>query len=629
MVNTILILAMVRISLNLLFKPKNNVLGCGLFGAVSDDVTRINIDKLKILGIYNDIRGGHSCGISIDGDIIAGVNDEKLFKNFIAENDIIAPNYLPVVLGHTRMATGGAHTIDNAHPFGFGDNKGSYKFIGAHNGTLHNHIELATKYDIDTNVKTGIDKNGKDTFRNKIDSEVLLEIIYNKGFKILEEYEGAAALTMYDTTKPDTFYLYHGMSKKIASDKEAVEERPMFVYQHSKGLLYYSSLENSLRAINDNDGEIIELEHNYVYEIKNGTLKGSKRYKIDRSEKLQTKYSTPTTTTTYSNGNYKNSKHHTWRYDFKEWMTDYEYNQRLGLEKSRKEREDKLMGNTSSAGTNSTVRQLPSRTWNLNSLQDHKEHFELFKPELLKNVYYENLRFYKEKKELDGIYAVTKTMDLYYLCSLTTSIDEYYETSKKGASGDTLFKEPLLMYFSKGICLINQASYIEVKGFTTMSTIDLSIHSKYPIKDAFVQTGLIFFKGSVANLKFNTFIGLNTITIANGKCISIDKKDVDFEKNKKFYLTTDISFFEQYASAVAKNIKLEVAEKNGENIKENIIEVKSNDETAVELYRENLIATADYCVDDTDDSIEDVATSNKVKTKLENIKEFITKTLSL
>jgi asparagine synthetase B (glutamine-hydrolysing) len=76
-------------------------------------------------------------------------------------------------------------------------------------------------------------------------SEILLEIIYKNGFKVLNDYNGAAALSFYDVKNPDTIYLYHGKSNLYKTTNELIEERPLFYYQAEDNLFYYSSLKES------------------------------------------------------------------------------------------------------------------------------------------------------------------------------------------------------------------------------------------------------------------------------------------------------------------------------------------------------------------------------------------------
>ena len=181
MVNIFLILLTIHTFGFLIFKPKNNVLSCGIFGWLGKDPKKFNKDKFDKLGIFNVDRGKSSCGISYDGDVFIGLNSRKLYYDFIVDEKI-KPVKFPIVIGHTRQASGGTTVnIHNAHPFAFGKN-GEYEFIGCHNGTLYNKEELAEIYKINTKdeitVWNNVTKELETDTRSKIDSEILLESIY-------------------------------------------------------------------------------------------------------------------------------------------------------------------------------------------------------------------------------------------------------------------------------------------------------------------------------------------------------------------------------------------------------------------------------------------------------------------
>lgn len=256
---------------------------CGIFAWAGKKPTDYNKPKLDILGIYNISRGKHSCGISTDGDIFIGVDSNKEFHDFLANSNYIPPSKYPVVIGHTRHATGGAHNVKNAHPFGFGKKDTGYEFIGVHNGKLHNETELAVRHNIE--VKESETKNQITTFRDKIDSEILLEIVYkNKDYKVLEQYNGAAALVFVNTNKPNEVYFYHGSSIKSLSTYEVEEERPLFYWAESKNSLYVSSIAKSLYAIGASEGDVHSFEVNTVYKVTDGDISKAVKTSVNRDE---------------------------------------------------------------------------------------------------------------------------------------------------------------------------------------------------------------------------------------------------------------------------------------------------------------------------------------------------------
>lgn len=263
---------------------------CGIFGQLAKNVKDINIDKIKILGILNETRGGQSCGITLDSKTYHGYQAGKvLFRDFAP--DLVQPEIVPIVFGHTRKSSVGIISKHNTHPFGFGHNKAldSHAFIGAHNGTLTNYEDLAEKYGIAVTVNTGeiYTHSQLPITRKKIDSELFLEMIYrNKNYDALREYSGGAAL-VFTNTKTNEVYLFSGASKKYDTpyyaDKEPEIERPIHVYVESKNNMYFSSEAGPLYVIGGDSTNVFQLEGNVVYTIKDGDFLKATRTLIKRA----------------------------------------------------------------------------------------------------------------------------------------------------------------------------------------------------------------------------------------------------------------------------------------------------------------------------------------------------------
>tara|TARA_R110000822_G_scaffold73853_12_gene177625 strand:+ start:912 stop:2774 length:1863 start_codon:yes stop_codon:yes gene_type:complete len=269
---------------------------CGIFAWAGKTPKQFDKAKFDIQGFYNITRGKHSCGVSVDGDIFLGVDSTKLYSDFLVKSNYIAPKEIPIVLGHTRHATGGAHNMDNAHPFGFGQVNDHYHFVGVHNGSLVNHRTLADLY----KVEIGAKKETKNLIehRSKIDSEVLLEAIYKtNSFDVLSKYDGAAALVFSNLKEPNVTFCYHGKSRKHENVGEPEEERPLFYYQEKRNSVYISSLKEGLLAIGAAEEEIIAFDHNIVYKITDGNVSTAVKFKINRQDQCQsTRYARPAAT---------------------------------------------------------------------------------------------------------------------------------------------------------------------------------------------------------------------------------------------------------------------------------------------------------------------------------------------
>jgi predicted glutamine amidotransferase len=267
---------------------------CGIFAWAGKSINTFDKAKFDLLGIYNNSRGGDSCGVTTDGEIYYGLNTSKHYHEFIINSGYLKPEVVPVVFGHTRKSSVGGINGSNAHPFGFGTHKQGYEFIGVHNGTLLNHKEIADKFDIEETLYKENGQFGTKIFdRTKIDSEIFLEALYkSKSYKVINEYNGGAAIIFQDLKHPNILYAYHGASKLISTDAndKIYEERPLYYYRQNKHNIYISSLYEPLEVIGGKLNETVhEFECNTVYVIKDGNIDFAQKIKIARTGCYQKK----------------------------------------------------------------------------------------------------------------------------------------------------------------------------------------------------------------------------------------------------------------------------------------------------------------------------------------------------
>lgn len=238
---------------------------CGIAGIISDEKTPFNINHFNILGTLNDERGGDSCGIFIDGDVKYGINNDSYFRIFT--KNVSYKNQASIALVHCRKASVGYNiNIEQAQPIIIKeDNK--IKFVLLHNGTITNIKELAIKY------------LGKDfNITNLSDSQILAKIIYNKGFDVLNEYRGTAALVIVDyRSKIPEVFIFKGNS--CYNEKSTNYERPLY-YMVDNNKFYFSSIYSSLYCINYN-AKIIDFPTNVLCKVINNKINIIK--KIDRT----------------------------------------------------------------------------------------------------------------------------------------------------------------------------------------------------------------------------------------------------------------------------------------------------------------------------------------------------------
>lgn len=427
------------IFINLFIKP-SEYLSCGLFAWNGRYPSNFNISKFKILGIFNDDRGGDSCGVYANNSIEKGINNISKFKNFWKEYDFNNTKEAKVVIGHARKASVGNVSHENAQPIGvsFKTSKGGKKgLILAHNGTLTNHEELAEKY------KLNIEKLSTD-------SQVLAYLLHLHGWKILEEYEGSAALIIHSISEPDTIYVFKGASKFWHSSSTPSEERPLFYYQENKNSIYFSSIEDSLTLLIDdiksedlNTNKIKEVPENILFKVKNGVM--TELHKIDRSSIAQKSSSQ------YAKGfcNTVNRAVYN-RYDMDGYEDYYDadrygnFNHNFNVNKKLDVDKEPIDG----------------------SAWGNKDY-----------LYYCRLRYYIDQKLAHGSYIVTSMGKVY--SSYEKALDNYKSSSLRK------------LYFCRGILVKNKEAYVEAtkiyanttdSGFETYEIIrKMEEYSVYPI----------------------------------------------------------------------------------------------------------------------------------------------------
>lgn len=237
---------------------------CGIFGFISSRPA--DIQKIKILGIYNATRGTDSCGIVINDKVTKGMKSEANWSDFCEKNSIHlqtrADDKNFIILGHTRNASNKLtkDDADCAHPIVIKTKKNSVKLIGVHNGTISNHKDLAKNY----KVKDG-----------KIDSITLMSVLSEtlnnpKQFDVLKDYEGAATVMWYHPSEPNVLKIFKGASKSNTYAKELTEERPLYVYKEDEQSYYFSSIKESLYCIGGDINTVSTVPLNCVITIKPG-----------------------------------------------------------------------------------------------------------------------------------------------------------------------------------------------------------------------------------------------------------------------------------------------------------------------------------------------------------------------
>lgn len=208
---------------------------CGIMGYIGDE----NATDIIITGLEElEYRGYDSAGLAVcDGKKF---NTARVVGSPLGLREEAAEIKGKIGIGHTRWATHGAPTVQNAHPH----TSQSGLFTVVHNGIIENYVELKREL-----VEKGLQ------FKSDTDTEVIaqmLEYIYNGDLKgtvgaALSRLKGSYALAIMCRDYPDCI-----VCAKLSS--------PLFAGV-SSGCVYLASDVSAIAAKSDrifrvNDGEI-------------------------------------------------------------------------------------------------------------------------------------------------------------------------------------------------------------------------------------------------------------------------------------------------------------------------------------------------------------------------------------
>jgi predicted glutamine amidotransferase len=234
---------------------------CGISGYITNNKTLLKKSIIKTLGVFNDSRGGDSCGLFIDGEIEYGVEKNKLFSSFIDDSKLLKDtSYANIVFSHCRKRSVGTISVETAQPVVFYNDSDEIDFCLMHNGTIHNADKLYLSH-------------YNERPPNKLtDSQIMAKIFYDHGYDDLEKYIGTAVFVIadfrMDKNNPEILF-FKGESKATESSAITSEERPLF-FSYDKNCLLFSSIDISLKCVSES--EVEKFLANKLYKYKNGQL---------------------------------------------------------------------------------------------------------------------------------------------------------------------------------------------------------------------------------------------------------------------------------------------------------------------------------------------------------------------
>lgn len=238
---------------------------CGIVGVVGNrnatDILMQGLEKLEY-------RGYDSAGI-----FVANANQTNLIKSVGRIADLRAKIGIDVAgltgIGHTRWATHGQSTEDNAHPH----TSQTGRFVLVHNGVIENYLHIKTEFLAGHDFKGQTDTEIAVHLIGKFVEEDKLSVLeaFKKALSIIE---GSYAFALMDSQATDTIYVAKNKSplliglgegyNMVCSDAMAmIRETSEFMEIHDKELVI---LTKDKVTVTDYDGKEL-IRDSYTAEL--------------------------------------------------------------------------------------------------------------------------------------------------------------------------------------------------------------------------------------------------------------------------------------------------------------------------------------------------------------------------
>ena len=252
---------------------------CGVVAVLGQD----NASKLVIEGLKKlEYRGYDSAGIaSISKGFLQSVKSNGKLNNLISKLEDLTKkkNYIDttIALGHTRWATHGNISIENAHPL-----TSQNKVAVVHNGIIENYLSL----------KENLISEGY-IFESKTDTEVIPHLftkylklgndLLESGRLVLKEIKGAFAFVAFSIDFPHQLFVSRNSSPLaiglgenanfVGSDAHSIDhltKRIMYLEDGDHALIETKSVKIYDRDLRKVDRKIINIQAEFGLVTKSG-----------------------------------------------------------------------------------------------------------------------------------------------------------------------------------------------------------------------------------------------------------------------------------------------------------------------------------------------------------------------